>query len=690
MKRVIADQLNECRETGPSPSGAQRITPSTAEPIHADCVHQARERHRITHIALAHMFPRATANLFPIQSAAMSASLPPPPKGWTDVEEAVGTPIGRTRLILCKAPLSTTRFNVPASRAFTPAMLVQQQRDLGRQIKYVVQVSVRPGAASGAGAAAEECVSDRSEFYDATVELRPHGCQFVHVQVELDPEASAPGVSSLDPRARPCPISARSIEQFVRVLRGIMAATEAAEEHERKKAAAAAAGSSAAAAAASSAPSAAPLPAYVAVHDLYGYNLCGFLLTCFLCEEYGMDIGQAVGDVGDSRPPGIYVAALLQSLLARYNDPDEEALAGGMLAAAASGAPGNVHIARLTCIPLIPELPRPDWHQLPWTWSGTQVQSTSSAPAASASVANGPSDPAAAAAALAAPGEEFKRKIRKKAAPAVAPAPSISASPLPSAVAPPSSAAGAAAAAAAAPKRPFAEFAPPADDPANKRAKVAAPSPIPAAAAAASSGPRSPQPRFAVQPPAPRSPQPLFHVQPSAPAPLAAAASSSSSSSNGAAAAAASASDLVAQLKRDHPFLVPVRADKLPSLQAVLAQMFPAATAAKFKAGGSGDAYAFLRPPALTGDVLKQMQQGPASSRAPFMLSWLPHHLPCLMLLLREHVYLIFDQHNWCLVPHMHFPKRKTPQDNVNKSGKLTQTCSREKQGALHKSESYG
>jgi hypothetical protein len=602
-----------------------------------------------------------------------ASTLPTPPSGWIDVNEACSTPVGRTRLLLCKTPLSDTRWSVPAARAFTPQIMMQQQRAKGRRVKYLIQLSVKPTASAGAVHDA-----DRSPFVDQA-QLRGSGCSFVNLPVELNPAASGPDVAKLDPRARPCPISENSIRQFITLLRGFLAAIEA--EEEKANSAASAAGGAAAAAASSS-----QLPAYVAISDVYGYNLPAFLLCCFLVDAYGMDVTRALEEVGDARPPGIYVAALLQALLVRCYEPDEEAMQGGMQAAAASGMPGNKAIARLTCIPLVPDLPRPDWHQLPWTWSGaatpasataTTIAPAGASAAAAALPAGGgcPADLAAAAAAAAAaasataPGEEFKRKIRKKAPAGPAPvliAPSVTAAAAPSMMA----AAPATAGIAAAPKRPLptTSF----DDQAAKRAKPT-PSAVPVPVA---NGRRSPQPLAAATTHAAaasngrRSPQPLYSAN-AASAAAAAAAPSSVAAAVPAASAQPSMSPtaLASAVRRDHPFLVPVRSDKVASLHATLAQLMPAASTAKFRLpSGATDPFAFLQTPPLTPEVLQHVYTGPASSRAPYLLSWLPEHYPCLLLVLREGVYALFGSAaELCFfVPNLSFPKRKLPADRVN------------------------
>ena len=607
------------------------------------------------------------------------------------------TTVGRTRIVLAKTPISPTSWRLTGyDQPFTPAAMIDMQRKQGRAVKYVVQVSARPlptTTAVGAGQAAtlplgSGAVSDRSEFYDPRTDLRSttgHSgpCQFVHALVDLDPSAfDTAAQNKLDPRQRACPVTAASIERFVTLMRGVMAGVDSMErQEEQSKAASSSSAPAAAAAAASSSSSSASLSSCVVVHDLYGYNLCGFLVSCFLVEEYGSDVLSAVNDVADSRPPGLYSSVLFQALINRYFEPDSEALMGAAEAARASGAdPNDAAVQRLTCLPVIPPLPKPDWDKLDWTWSGLPppIPTATPLPVSSSS--------AAAAAAAAAP-EEPKRKIRKKAAPP--PASSAAAAAAMTAPAAASSsafssaaaaAATAAAATSAASKRPFAGFAPPLEDHAAKRAKPNGPAPIatfsaPGPAAAKPSGPRSPQPLFSVK-------QPSYPVPAASLPPPAAAAngwSSAASSSSPSVSSASAAASLAAQLQRDHPFLVAARPDKAASLLGVLGQVFPAASMAKFKAGGSvadGGYAAFLRPPPLTKEVLQLVHSAPVASKAPYLLSWLPQHYPCMMLLLREQVWLIFEHQLCFLVPNLHFPKRKSPQDNINKFGN-TQTCAK-------------
>lgn len=599
----------------------------------------------------------------------------------------MGDAVGRTSIVLSKTPISERMWRIKTNEAdqpFSPAHMVAQQRAQGRAVKYVVQISTRPinkvavaqAAAAAAAAAASGAappppmllgsgdVSDRSDFYAPATDL-PVGCQFVHVVVDLDPAAFDPAQKLLDPRQRACPITASSIKRFVGIMRGIM---EGIENDATKKPAAAASASSAAAAESSSSSAAAAasspsLPLCVVLHDLYGFNLCGFLLVSFLVECYQLDVFSALNDVADSRPPGIFAPDLFQALVNRYYEPDEEAKAGAAEAARLSGAPGNKEVERLTCLPVMPELPEPEFAELPWFWSGL------AAPAPIITVAP-PEDSASSAAAPAAPAaEEPKRKIRKKPTPAPAPAAAASSSsaaamtPAAASDAAWSAAAAAMAAASSAPKQPFAGFAPPAAAalPAAKKARVdgpqysapVAPAPsYPAAAAAAATSNRS------------RSPQPLFHV-PAPSAPVSAAAATASSAA--AAAPEFSASTLSQLIQRDHPFLQLVRAEKVSALQAALAQVMPAGSIAKYKAGGSGtDLNAMLRPPPLSLDTLRALHSGPASARAPYLLSWLPAHYACFLWVMRESVYLVFDHALFFLVPHLSFPKRKAPAERIN------------------------
>jgi hypothetical protein len=104
-------------------------------------------------------------------------------------------------------------------------------------------------------------------------------------------------------------------------------------------------------------------------------------------------------------------------------------------------------------------------------------------------------------------------------------------------------------------------------------------------------------------------------------------------------------------------------------LHATLAQLMPPASTAKFRLpSGATDPFAFLQTPPLTPEVLQHVYTGPASSRAPYLLSWLPEHYLCLLLVLREGVYALFGSASeLCFfVPNLSFPKRKLPADRVN------------------------
>jgi len=126
---------------------------------------------------------------------------------------------------------------------------------------------------------------------------------------------------------------------------------------------------------------------------------------------------------------------------------------------------------------------------------------------------------------------------------------------------------------------------------------------------------------------------------------------------------------LAADVLREHAFLVPVGADKVASLQSTLTQLMPPASVAKYKpATGGSDVFAFLQSPPVTAQVLQHVTSAPASARAPYLLSWLPQHFPCLLLILRDSVYAVFGPSAdlWFLVPNLSFPKRKAPADRVN------------------------
>jgi hypothetical protein len=156
-------------------------------------------------------------------------TLPPAPLGWRDVDIPVGEPIAGTNLILLKAPIAPSKFIVPPKFAFTPALLIEQQKALGRRPAFLIEVSVRTLGERDAGM---KPVLDTSTFYEPLIDLQPHGVKFVHSKIDLV-AVPAPATGA-DPTLAPCPIDADSIKRFVTLLRGLVAETE--REKEKKTA----------------------------------------------------------------------------------------------------------------------------------------------------------------------------------------------------------------------------------------------------------------------------------------------------------------------------------------------------------------------------------------------------------------------------------------------------------------------
>lgn len=484
------------------------------------------------------------------------AGLPLPPAGWRDVSPSVGDPIAGLNVCLAKSPLSSARFQMPLSGGFTPETLVDDQRQLGRTPAFVVEVSVRTRAERLAGV---RQMVDTASFYDPLTELQPLGVRFLHFKVDLTSAAADNNATNTDPTKQPCPIDAESIVAFVTMMRGLVATTE--RDHAK-----AAADAEAAPAAAETA-----LKPFIYVHDLYGFNLSGFLLVCFLVEECGLDVISAVNDVADSRPPGIYIASLFQALVNRYFEAEQ-----------GEGGEGG--------IPVIPELPRPDFHQVPWTG----VVPTNGEAGANGEAAAGE--------------EKFKRRARKKATPPPPPPP-------PAAFSPPMASSSAASSSIGV-KRPMADGS---DDFASKRSRSAE------VTNGAHTSPALLQPA----------------VVPSVP------------------------SAAIDRVRRLHPFLVPLKPIQVEKLRTTIHTLMPPASVAALKCGK--DIWSLLAPPPLTNDVLQQLCRSSAAAPAPYALSWLPTHEPCLLLLQRTEVYAIFGRDAWFHVPRVYFPKRKVPTENVNK-----------------------
>ena len=231
-----------------------------------------------------------------------TATLPVPPAGWREVDPAVGEPISRSCLLLSKAPLSPTRWRLTKDgpAAFSPAVLANTQAAAGRRVAVTVEVSVRTAAEREAGAM--QIQAGHSSFFEPS-ELS--GTRVMHFRADLASQAAVGG--TIDPTKAPCPIEASSIAAFITLLKGLVAACDAEQKQLNDTADAAAASSSSTG-----------LTPCIYLHDLYGFNLPGFLVACYLIEECGMDCMSACNDVADSRPPGIYIASLFQALVNRY------------------------------------------------------------------------------------------------------------------------------------------------------------------------------------------------------------------------------------------------------------------------------------------------------------------------------------------------------------------------------------
>lgn len=534
-------------------------------------------------VAISSQFSSRSAFTFSPHPSAISfslsvMSLPAAPAGWRDVESSVGCPIASTNLLLCKAPLSETRYKVAPKFAFTPKQLIEGEAALGRRVAFIVEVSVRTEAdrSSGVGPTIET-----SQFYDPITELQPHGVRFVHSKIDLT--TTPPASSTSDPTQIPCPITDESIQRFVQLIRGLVAATDR-ETAQQKKKMEEPKDNAPAASSTSSSVSTASLQPYIYIHDIYGYNLVGFLVACYLVEECGMDVITAVNDVADSRPPGIYISSLFQSLVNRYF-PGEQA----------SCAPEDVQP-----IPIIPDLPRPDFHQLPWTGIAAKP--------ATATATNGVGGDEKANETDGVPGETFKRKARKKPTPAPAPVPILSSTAPASMIstpAPPTSLSSAVASVAGV-KRSLDGGV---DDSSTKRTKL----------------------------------------EPSSKPSL----------------ALISTFD-AASLRRDHPFLIALRPIQVEKLTPILTSLLPQSDITALRAGAN--IWSLLTPPPLTSTILSHMLNTSSPGHLPpYSLSWIPRHVPCFMLLQRTDVYLIFSPTDWFQVPQLYFPKRKAPNECVNK-----------------------
>jgi hypothetical protein len=57
---------------------------------------------------------------------------------------------------------------------------------------------------------------------------------------------------------------------------------------------------------------------YLAVHGLYGYNMCGAMIVCYLVEALDYDPASALTAFAQARAPGIYSRALISDIFERY------------------------------------------------------------------------------------------------------------------------------------------------------------------------------------------------------------------------------------------------------------------------------------------------------------------------------------------------------------------------------------
>ena len=59
------------------------------------------------------------------------------------------------------------------------------------------------------------------------------------------------------------------------------------------------------------------------VHCTHGFNRTGFLIVCYLVQEYNWGLSAATQAFSEARPPGIYKQDYLTQLVARFGDDDD-------------------------------------------------------------------------------------------------------------------------------------------------------------------------------------------------------------------------------------------------------------------------------------------------------------------------------------------------------------------------------
>jgi hypothetical protein len=62
------------------------------------------------------------------------------------------------------------------------------------------------------------------------------------------------------------------------------------------------------------------IDSYIAVHDIYGYNVSSYLIACYLVEINDVELNLVYQSVAMSRPPGLYDKQLLTKLYERYEE----------------------------------------------------------------------------------------------------------------------------------------------------------------------------------------------------------------------------------------------------------------------------------------------------------------------------------------------------------------------------------
>jgi len=526
-------------------------------------------------------------------------------------------------------------------------------------VKAVVEVSVRRAAVTREAASASATSSlprlvTHSNCYDAS-EWRALDIQSVHCVLDVH-LSTVNNASNTEPTSAPCPLSEAGIQAAIQLITSLVAHAEEEErqdeerreeeeqrlqkEAEKKKTDADAAAADSTVARQIPPPTLPPVPQRcILLHDVYGFNLSGFIACCYLIESCGMDVTSAVNAVADARPPGIYSRQLLQALMNRYWKLEQAE-------ATAAGDEEEGEQMQPQPTPIIPPLPMPEWHQLPWTatvrhhlpkldkdptetpiQNGVQHQQQTPTTTTDSAMAAAMDAASSAAAAVSAASEEapVKRKVRKRPGATAAAAPPTIAGSTPATASP-------------AVSPPVAQL-PAVDmrDGIDNRVKRAR---IDYANSTASSD-------------RPRSPQPILQATTATPTYT----------------APTTPSIDVAQLRRDHPFLVPMNQTQIDRLTATLHTLLPSVSVSALKA--PADIWSFLSPPSLTPAHLSTVRHAISSAAnsstpPPYVVSWLPQHYSCFLLIMREAVHVIFGPQNWFIIPGMRFPKRKAQHENVN------------------------